>query len=364
MDAFSYAHSRDDVVWMSQNTNHLPTHPKVNQVLKTAVDQEVYRGYCKVGGEPALKQLILEDLGLPDHQVMLTHGATEGLYLLLRYIFKDGGQMITSDPSYVTIHKFAELSGASSTNIPIYGGNCRYPIEAIKKAINEETKAILLIDPLNPLGSTYPQDEVKAICDLAKAHDLWLINDVTYRDFAPDHTLATDFYPEKTIVAYSVSKNCALAGMRIGALVGPEPLMAKLCPYVVSELGVNILAQHAAIAALETKPLWIKQMCQTMMSNQTMIKQTVDQVSGAFLPVFPSYANMFVIDLAETKLCPDKIQHQLLYEHQVFVRSGQYVSPGFGHQFLRLSFSVEPEGIERFSKAFLEVMAEMKEAAL
>ena len=361
MDPFSYAHNRDDVVWMSQNTNHLPTDPRVQQALKQAAEQEIYRGYCKVGGEPRLRELILDDLGLPENQLILTHGATEGLYMLLRYIFKSGGEMITSDPSYVTIHKFAELSGARSTNLPIYAGNYRYDIDAMSKAINEKTRAILLIDPINPLGSTYPKEEVKAICDLARAHDLWLIDDVTYRDFAPGHTLATDFYPEKTIIAYSVSKNCALAGMRMGALVGRPDLLEPLHAFSVSELGVNIMGQTAAIAALETKPNWLPTMCKTMMDNQAEIKKVVDQVPGAFLPVYPSRANMIVVDVKETGVCPDKIQSSLLYDHQVFVRSGSYVSPAFGNRFFRLSFSVDASGIERFCRSFVDVMEKLSQ---
>ena len=87
-----------------------------------------------------------------------------------------------------------------------------FEIEDIKEAINPKTKSIFLIDPINPLGSTYPKEEKKAICDLAEDHDFWIIDDITYRDFAPNHVLAADILPEKTITGYSVSKNCGLAG--------------------------------------------------------------------------------------------------------------------------------------------------------
>ncbi|HJN51656.1 MAG TPA: hypothetical protein QF924_14440, partial [Pseudomonadales bacterium] len=60
----------------------------------------------------------------------------------------------TSDPSYFIIHKFAKLGGAECTDLPIYGGSCRFDLEAVRAAITPETKSILLIDPLSPLGST------------------------------------------------------------------------------------------------------------------------------------------------------------------------------------------------------------------
>ena len=142
---------------------------------------------------------------------------------------------------------------AECTDLPIYGGSCRFDLEAVRAAITPETKSILLIDPLNPLGSTYPRDEVRALCELATEHDLWIIDDITYRDFAPEHTLATEFAPERTIIAYSVSKNCGLAGLRVGALVGPQEFIDDIAGHMVSDLGISIVGQRAAIAALETK---------------------------------------------------------------------------------------------------------------
>ena len=69
---------------------------------------------------------------------------------------------------------------------------------------------------------------LKAICDLAEDHDFWIIDDITYRDFAPNHVLAADILPEKTITGYSVSKNCGLAGLRVGSLVGPKEFISEV----------------------------------------------------------------------------------------------------------------------------------------
>ena len=65
---------------------------------------------------------------------------------------------------------------------------------------------ILLIDPLNPLGSRYLKEEVKGICEIAKDHDLLIIDDITYRDFADKHFLSSDFAPERTILTTSLIK--------------------------------------------------------------------------------------------------------------------------------------------------------------
>ena len=86
----------------------------------------------------------------------------------------------------------------------------------------------------------------------------------------------------------------------------------------------------------------------------------MDEVEGAFLPVYPSMANMFVIDISATGLKTQPIQDKLLFEHDVFVRAGEYVSKKFGHNFIRASFTVEEEGARRFRQAFPKVMEELR----
>ncbi len=361
--AFAYAHSRNDIVWMAQNTNHLPTHPAIEQAIRGSTASHEYNKYPLAKGLPRLRELILEDLGLPDAGMHITNGGTEALYCLMRYLQPPGSRMITSDPSYFIIHKFAKLGGAECTDLPIYGGSCRFDLEAVRAAITPETKSILLIDPLNPLGSTYPRDEVRALCELATEHDLWIIDDITYRDFAPEHTLATEFAPERTIIAYSVSKNCGLAGLRVGALVGPQEFIDDIAGHMVSDLGISIVGQRAAIAALETKPEWLPRNVETCRHNQTIIKAAVDQVEGAYLPVYPSAASMMVIDIAECGVSPQAVQDALLYNHQVFVRAGNYVSERFGDRFVRVSFSLPTPEVEQFAEHFPRVMERLCNSA-
>ena len=63
--AFAYAHSRNDIIWMAQNTNHLPTHPAIEQAIRSSTASHEYNKYPLAKGLPRLRELILEDLGLP-----------------------------------------------------------------------------------------------------------------------------------------------------------------------------------------------------------------------------------------------------------------------------------------------------------
>ena len=344
---------------MSQNTNHLPTHAAVQEAIRKSSNKREYTKYPLASGLPELRNLILSDLNLPDQDLHITNGGTEALYCLMRHIQPKGSEMITSDPSYFVVHKFAKLGGAKCTDTPIYNKNFRFEIEDIKEAINSKSKSIFLIDPINPLGSTYPKEEKKAICDVAEDHNLWLIDDITYRDFAPNHTLAADLLPEKTITAYSVSKNCGLAGMRVGSLVGPKEFISEIRGTMVSDLGINVVGQRASIAALETKSEWLPGLVKTALKNQAIIKNAVDKINGVELPVYPSAASMMVIDISKHNATPQDVQDKLLYENDIFVRAGNYVSTRFGENFIRVSFSIPTAEVEKFAEVFPKVMEEL-----
>jgi aspartate aminotransferase len=358
-DAFRWAHARrEEVVWMSQNTNQLVPPDLVAEALAPAITGRRYEGYPYAPGEPELRERVLADLGFaPDSGFLLTAGGTEALYMLTRALLAPGDEVIASDPSYLIIHKFVELCGARTVNLGIYQPPYRLTPDRVREAITPKTKMILLIDPLNPLGSGYPREDVQAIAEIAKDKGLLLLNDVTYRDFADAPTLAAEFAPEQTITVWSVSKNCGLAGMRIGGLAGTPEMVKKIGRFNTNDLGVNILAQVAAIALLRTKATWIDEVRTITRSNQSAIKQCVEAVPGVFLPVFPSQANMFAIDIARLEISPEALQRELLVNHRVFLRAGNYLSPTFGGRFIRASFSNPPSDIARFVEAFPKAVA-------
>ncbi len=353
-DPFAYAHAhRREIVWMSQNTNHLVPPEVVGHALRQAIEERRYEGSPIAAGEPELLQLVREDFGLPDGFVTtVSAGATETLYMLTRALLSPGDEVIATDPSYLIIHKFIELSGARTVNLDVYAPPYRLTADRIRAALTPKTRMILLIDPLNPLGSAYPREELRAIAEIARDHKLLLLHDVTYRDFKRDPANAADFAPEQTITIWSAAKNCGLAGLRVGGLIARPELARPILRYNTNDLGVNVLAQIATIAALRTKPTWIESIRSTTRENGARIRAAAESVPGVRVPVFPSDANMFVLDILDTGLTPEAVQEDLLLRHGVFVRAGNYLSPKFGHRFVRVSFSNPPAEVDRFVQAF------------
>ena len=352
-DAFRYAHAHyHEIAWLSQNTNHLVPKEAIRTALEDAVRDRRYEGYPLATGDPELLDAIAKDFGASGLTPFLTGGGTEALYMTTRALLSPGDEVIASDPSYLIIHRFIELCGAVPKCLDIYAPPYRLSADRIQEAVGPQTRMILLIDPLNPLGSGYSRDEVRAIAEVAHDRHLFLLNDVTSRDFSDGHVLASEFAPEETVTVWSVSKNCGLAGLRLGGLLGRSELLKTITRFNTNDLGVNVLSQAAALAALRTKPQWIGEVVRQTRANGARIRDVVAGVPGATLPVYPSRANMMAIDIAPTGVSPDAVQDEMLRRHGVFVRSGNYLSPKHGGGFVRVSFSNPPADIERFATAF------------
>lgn len=285
--------------------------------------------------------------------VYVTAGATESLHLCMHSILEPKDNVITCDPGYLIIGSFAERFAKEVKYVPIYNKECNYKLtpELIRENIDENTKIIVLIDPLNPLGTAYTEEEIKEIAQIAIENDIYLIHDVTYKDFARKHTLVAKYAPNNTLTIFSFSKIFGMAGVRLGAVVAPEPLIATIKNVVVNDLGVNIIAQKGGIAALKSKPKWIKKIRETTFHNQELIKDMVDTVDGVYLPVYPVDANMMVIDLTGAGIKAKDMSSYLL-KKDIFTREGNYTSKLYGDDYLRISFSIPTEEIEVFCQEF------------
>jgi len=356
-----FAHARRrEVAWMSQNTNTLPVHPEILEAIRRSLDEEEFRLYPPRAGVPGLADAIREDLGTPDADVSVTNGGIEGVYVAMRALLEPGDEVLTTDPSFLPLHEQVRMAGAKPVELDIYREPWVLTPEAAEAAVTPATRMILLVDPNNPLGSGLSAAQVRGIAEVARDHALWLVHDATYRDFNPDHELAWAHAPERTLVSYSFSKGPGLAGMRVGAILGPPETAQRLRGFDTNVLGVNVLAQRAALAALRVKGDWLPELRRVCEANQRTIKGAVSRVEGASLPVFPSKANMFVVDISRTGVDPERVEERLLREHLVHVRAGSYTSKRFGDRFLRVSFTVPEADAARFASGFPTVVEALR----
>jgi len=350
-----------EMIWMGQNTNHLHDEDIIKDAMINFVESKEYCKYPPPEGFEELKNLILKDLELENMDILITAGGTESLYLCMEGILEEEDNVITCDPGYLIIDDFASRFAKKVISVPIYSSDNDYKLtpELVKANMDENTKIIVLIDPLNPLGSAYTEDEIKEFAKIARENGIYLLHDITYKDFAREHFSPADYAPEYTITVFSFSKIFGMAGLRIGAVTSTPEIIQSIRSILINDLGTNVIAQVGAIAALKSKDNWIDKVTSITKSNQILIKEMVDEIEGIFIPVYPSDANMLVIDLKTTGINPKTMANYLL-GRKVFTRQGSYTSNIFGDNYLRVSFSIPEKDVKTFIKEFKEGISVLK----
>jgi aspartate/methionine/tyrosine aminotransferase len=350
---FEYVFNDKEMIWMGQNTNHLHEEKEITDAMISCVQSKEYCKYPPPEGFPELKSLILQDLDLENFDILITAGGTESLYLCLNDILGPNDNIVTCDPGYLIIDNFANRFSNEVISVPIYSSENDYKLtpDLVKEYMNENTKLIVLIDPLNPLGSSYTEEEMKEFGKIAIENDIFLLHDITYRDFAREHFLAAMYAPNHSITIYSFSKIFGMAGMRIGSIIGTSEIINSVRTVLINDLGTNLISQVGAIAALKSKKDWIEDVITTTRNNQRIIKEVVDEIKGVFIPGYPSDANMLAIDLKGTGINPKDMADYLL-EKKIFTRQGAYTSNVFGDNYLRVSFSIPSYQVKIFTDEF------------
>ncbi|MBN8758624.1 MULTISPECIES: pyridoxal phosphate-dependent aminotransferase [Variovorax] len=338
---FDRLFTNPELMWLGQNTNHFPLHPAVRKALHDAIDDESFHAYAPPLGMETLRTAIVDDLGVPGQSAVVTDGAVAALALACRAFCEEGKGFVTTDPGWKWPLQFAAKAGCAITEIPIYGPEYGFKLsaEALAASTDADTAVIYLVDPNNPLGTTYTEEEIRAFADRAREIGAILIHDCTYRDFADTHTLASRFYPEGTVTIVSFSKWLGLAGLRLGALVASPQLLARILPHSQAPLGASVLAQRAAIAGLGVKAEWMAEVIAQQRENQRMIIDAFNALPGFLVPVFPSQANFIVVECTGAGVTPEALV-TALGERDIMVRQGTYHTPRFGHRFIKISTTV------------------------
>ncbi|WP_349963242.1 pyridoxal phosphate-dependent aminotransferase [Rhizobium sp. ZPR3] len=350
-----------DLRWMGQNTNHVPAHPAVFEAMQKCIRDEGFHIYAPPLGFEALRQGIIDDLGLPGLTAMVTDGAVEALYHACHTLLQPGDEFVTTDPTWNWPMAFARSKGAEVKQVPIYGEEYGYRLSAerLAAAITPKTKIVYLVDPNNPLGTACTAEEISTIVDVVKKAGAYLIHDCTYRDFAYDHTLAAKIYPEKTLTIYSFSKWSGLAGLRVGAVISNPDLIEALSASPPNNLGSNIVSQHAAIAALSIKKEWFPKVLQVTRDNQKVVKDACDKIDRLVVPVFPSNGNFLVVETQKLGIAPEALV-AAYQNHNIMIRQGAYHTPKFGDRFIKVSVSVPQEWAEEFAHILPQVIEEAR----
>lgn len=235
----------------------------VKEAAKAAIDANQSH-YTGMAGLPALRQAAADFLKSkyhlfynPDNEILVTIGATEALSATLTAILEPGDTVLLPAPAYPGYEPIVNLVGAEIVEIDTTANDFVLTPEMLEKAILEQgdkLKAVLINYPTNPTGVTYSREQIKALADVLKKYDVFVVSDEVYSELTysdEPHVSIAEYLPEQTILINGLSKSHAMTGWRIGMIFAPANFTAQLIKshqYLVTSAAT--MAQFAAIEAL------------------------------------------------------------------------------------------------------------------
>ena len=236
------------VVKLNTNENPYPPSPAVAQAL-AAFDAATLRRYPPATAEP-LRRQFARQLGLHVDEVVATNGGDEALRLALTTFVDPGATLGLTEPAYSLL---PVLAAAQDCRVHAIGlsEDWRPPPDFAAEMNAAKAKLVCIVNPHAPSGVLLPAGTV---ADLANELDGVLLVDEAYVDFvhpAREHKLArvTCACPNLLLLR-TLSKGYALAGLRVGFLVGQRALITPILTKTRDSFNVDAIAQTLAAAAL------------------------------------------------------------------------------------------------------------------
>ncbi|WP_026933669.1 pyridoxal phosphate-dependent aminotransferase [Christiangramia echinicola] len=291
--------------------------------------------------------------------IIITTGGSEALLFAMGSITDPGDEVIIPEPFYANYNGFATASGVKIRPIQasIDTGFALPPISEFEKLITEKTKGILLCNPGNPTGYLYTKEEVKQLADLALKHDIFIVSDEVYREFAYEgavhHSIMSiPELAENAIMVDSVSKRYSMCGARIGCLVSKnKEVIATAMKFAQARLSPPTFAQIASEAALETPQEYFDDVIEQYTYRRNLLVEGLEKIDGVKVAK-PKGAFYCIAELPVEDA--DDFARWLLEDFEddnetimVAPAAGFYSTPNTGKNQVRIAYVLKKENLER-----------------
>lgn len=228
------------------------------------------------------------NINVSAEDIIISTGGSEALLFTMGSIADAGDEVIIPEPFYANYNGFATASGVTVVPVKssIDNGFALPPIAEFEKLITPKTKAILICNPGNPTGYLYTKEEIEQLAAMVKKHNLFIVADEVYREFAYDgnthHSIMSEpGLEDHAIMIDSVSKRYSMCGARIGCMVSKnKELMSTALKFAQARLSPPTFAQVAAEAALETPKSYFNDVIEEYVHRRNLLVNALEDING------------------------------------------------------------------------------------
>ena len=366
------ANSYNDVIVMGRGDPDFDTPAHIVAAAKDAMINH-HADYTPPEGLPALREAIAERVKRvnnidvdPATEVVVTNGGQEALFLMVVAANGPGDEMIVPEPNYTTYVDSLNFAGGVKVGVPAFAENdFRADPADVRAAVTDKSRSLLLVSPNNPAANVISPADMRELLGIAIDHDLIVIADDIYDLFVYDDLVhvspaSLPGGKERTMTLNALSKAYSMTGWRLGWIVGPADLMAR-----VRELkaaisgGASVISQYAGIAALTGPQDPVEMMAEAYRRRRRLVLDALDEMD---IPYGLPQGGQFVFaDISCTGMDSGELAQRILTEQHVLAYPGSAFSKD-RKDFLRMTF-LQPEdklkeGLERMKIAMANIMAE------
>lgn len=341
-----------DVVSLMRGQPDLPTPLTIIAAAETAL-RTGRTHYPNNLGEPRLRSAVADKMRRtadleydPETEILVTSGATLGIYAALAATLNPGEEVLLPEPIYDAYHGVIQQLGGIVRPVAarLQAGRFTLDAEAVAAACSPRTRVLLLNTPWNPTGVVLRRQELAELTEIAEHRKLTIISDEIYEQLLYDDaehvspaSLSTSAR-DRTIVVNSLSKTYAMTGWRVGYCCGPPDLLRAM--YLVLQQcsrGPATFVQDAAVAALTGGDECIAEMRSEFARRRDEVAAVLSDLPGVEL-LLPEAGFFALADVRDLSPDSEAVRRRLLTEHGVVVVAGaSYGAAAEG--MLRVSFA-------------------------
>ncbi|MBT8289466.1 MAG: pyridoxal phosphate-dependent aminotransferase [Muriicola sp.] len=314
------------------------------------------------------------DIEVTHKDIIVTTGGSEALAFVMGSIADTDDEIIIPEPFYANYNGFAVAAGIKVVPVvsKIEDNFALPPLEVFEKSITDKTRAILICNPGNPTGYLYKKEEIKKLAALAKKHDLFLIADEVYREFAYDgiehySILQEPGMEDHSIVVDSVSKRYSMCGARIGFLVTKnKSVIQTALKFAQARLSPPTYAQIASEAALSTPKSYFDAVIEEYVERRDILLKELSKIEGLKIArpqgAFYCMVELPVVDaddFAQWLLEKFELNGQTV---MVAPAAGFYATEGLGKNQIRIAYVLEKNQLIRAVEILREALKKYPQA--
>jgi aspartate aminotransferase len=281
-----------DIISFAIGEPDFDTPKNIKQAAKKALDEN-WTHYNPSNGLLQFRQAIAEDtmkvrpgFSCDADEVVVTPGAKPIIFHTILATVDEGDEVLYPNPGFPIYESMINFVGGKPVPYPLLESKSfSLDVEDLAKRVTKRTALIIINSPQNPTGGMMTPEDIRAIADIAKKADCWVLSDEVYNQMIWEGQFQSiaqlPGMKERTIILDGCSKSFAMTGWRIGWGVMPKTLAPKISRLITnSDSCTNTFSQIASIEALRGPRGEVEKMVSEFRERRRIVVDCLNDIEG------------------------------------------------------------------------------------